>query len=73
MPHINPSQDLRDFVDIEVAVLKDQGLSPDIYYHEYDNAVLVTDRILVEISPNPDGDEGEEKYVADYSEVIRSN
>jgi hypothetical protein len=71
MPFISPSQDLKDFVDIEVTVLKEQGLAPDIYWHQHDAAVLVTDRLIVEIGPNPDGDEGEEKYVADYLKVER--
>ena len=71
MPIINPNQDLKDFVDIEVELLKYGGFSPDIYWHQHDAAVLITDRLLVEISPNPDGDEGEEKYIAEVHDIGR--
>ncbi len=67
-----PSRDLRDFVAVEVEACRQSYGAPDIYWNnEHDCAVLVTDRRLVEIYRNPDHEEGEELYVADYIEMHR--
>lgn len=67
-----PSQDLRDFVMVETAVVQSQYGAPDVYWNaEHDCAVLVTDRRLVEIYRNPDHEEGDELYVADYVKMHR--
>ena len=64
-----PSKALRDAVDIEVDVLYDEGYgNADIYWHEYDQAVIVADRVLVEVYPDPDEESG---FVMDRHPITR--